>query len=168
MEQINDPKLGSAADVKANLTANLDADLKAKLAAAEAAATAKELEKPAAPKEKKISVTELIRNLIAKADYLGAGPKAQLEAEIAALLDKTTDTKPTVRTELRKLLFDAPFTGISKRDIYRALKAKFEEAEDKDPAAFGNKIYMDLQPAAVKLNGWSVKQLDGGNYVWVK
>lgn len=119
-------------------------------------------------KEPKVKLTDVILKLIADSTYLDLDQKANLAADIDKVINKVTNAKPSLKNEIRELIFTAGEFGISRDGIFAALTLAYPEVSPYDLALA---IYPILQPVNYKPEGkfgWAVKVVAGGNYVWVK
>jgi len=138
----------------------------------EAAKNDKPADEPARTKEPekkvaKVKVTDLIIKIITDWNMEAESKKALLTA-IDTMLHKTTGTKWTAKAEVRDILFAADKkVGISRDQVYAKLCAAHPEMS---PMTLAIGLYTILQPTNFKKGGtfgWDVKQLEGGNYIWV-
>jgi len=149
--------------------AQVTAELESKVAAEPVVARTKKPAETAEGEKKpaKVKVSDVIIKLIADASYLKAEQKTQLLGEIDKILAKVTNSKPSLKNEIRELIFAAGEVGITRDGIYAALCAAHT---DQSPMDIAVALYTTLQPVNYQVNGkfgWTVKPV-GKNYVWVK
>ena len=120
-------------------------------------------------KEPKVKLTDVILKLIADSTYLSAEHKGLLAAEIDKVINKVTNSKPSLKNEIRELLVNSGEVGISRDGIFAALTPNHTDVSPFDLAL---SIYGVMQPVNYRQVdgkfGWNVKVVTGGNYVWIK
>lgn len=151
-----------------NTAANVVADLEKKVAENNANASEGTAE-VARTKEPRVKLTDVIIKLITEATYLPEEGKTTILAEIDKVINKVTNAKPSLKSEIRTILENAPETGISRDELFAALAPKHPDVSPFDLAL---SIYGVMQPVNYRIDGgkygWQVKVATGGNYIWVK
>ena len=67
----------------------------------------------------RVKVTDVILKLIAEASYLTLDQRANLAADIDKVINKVTNARPSLKSEIRELIFNAPAEGISRDGIMK-------------------------------------------------
>jgi hypothetical protein len=109
---------------------------------------------------KKVSMTEIIRDVITNAEFLTEESKIQLKEAIEAKVRKVT--KPSARKEIEKVVEDlirSSANGLSAEDIAEVVAPKFPELT---PFSFNVKLFMILQPA--QITKWGMEKTKDGVY----